>query len=255
MNQLLKYPGSKFRSAQWIISHFPSHHSYLEPFFGSGGVFFNKPISNIETINDLDGDVVNLFKVIRSKPQELAKEIFSIPYARNIFDEAFEMKSKNDLETAVNFLIRCNMGYGFRTTGEKNGFKTDIQGRERNYAVRYWNGLPEKIMEVAIRLKNAQIENRDAVDLIRRYNYPNVLIYADPPYVLNTRFQKQYKHEFSDEDHLRLLEALKQHKGKVIISGYDTRLYNEALIGWQSDTVSDRNQNGDQRIEKIWMNF
>ena len=83
----MKYPGSKWGSADWIISHFPEHHSYLEPFFGSGGVFFNKPRSDIETINDLDGEVVNLFRQIRNDPERLAREIYFTPYSR----EAYEM--------------------------------------------------------------------------------------------------------------------------------------------------------------------
>lgn len=255
MRQLLKYPGSKFRTAEWIISHFPEHHSYLEPFFGSGGVFFNKPPSRIEAINDLDNDVVNLFEVIRDYPEELAEAVFNVPYARSVFDCAFLQIPQGKIDRAVNFLVRNNMGHGFRTTGEKVGFKTDVQGREYAYAVRYWNNLPGQILEAAIRLKDAQIENRSVFSLLERYNHPNVLIYADPPYVLSTRFKKQYKHEFTEQDHIRLLEMLKQHKGYVVISGYDTELYNKMLEGWNTDVKSERAQNSTHRIEKIWMNF
>lgn len=123
MKALMKYPGSKWGSADWIISHFPEHHSYLEPFFGSGGVFFNKPRSDIETINDLDGEVVNLFRQIRNDPERLAREIYFTPYSREAYEMAYQKEPENDLEKAVLFYTRLNMGHGFRTQGEKVGWK------------------------------------------------------------------------------------------------------------------------------------
>lgn len=89
VKSILKYPGSKWRIAQWIISHFPKHHSYLEPFFGSGAVFFNKKPSNIETINDLDLNVVNLFRCIRENPVKLSKIVEATPYSRYEYDQAY----------------------------------------------------------------------------------------------------------------------------------------------------------------------
>lgn len=190
----MKYPGSKWGSADWIISHFPEHHSYLEPFFGSGGVFFNKPRSDIETINDLDGEVVNLFRQIRNDPERLAREIYFTPYSREVYEMAYQKEPENDLEKAVLFYTRLNMGHGFRTQGEKVGWKLDIQGREKAYAAADWCKIPEKIMEAAERLRGVQIENRPAVEVIRKFNFENVLIYCDPPYVLSTRCRKQYRH-------------------------------------------------------------
>lgn len=160
MKALMKYPGSKWGSADWIISHFPEHHSYLEPFFGSGGVFFNKPRSDIETINDLDGEVVNLFRQIRNDPERLAREIYFTPYSREIYEMAYQKEPESDLEKAVLFYTRLNMGHGFRTQGEKVGWKLDIQGREKAYAAADWCKIPEKVMEAAERLRGVQIENR-----------------------------------------------------------------------------------------------
>ena len=85
---LMKYPGSKWRIAKWIIDFFPDHHSYLEPFFGSGAILFNKTRSNIETVNDLDGNVVNLFEWIKKDPERLAHEIYYTPYAREVYENA-----------------------------------------------------------------------------------------------------------------------------------------------------------------------
>ncbi len=123
MRAIIKYPGSKWRTAAWIISHFPPHHSYLEPFFGSGGVLFNKPRSNIETVNDLDREVVNLFGWIQRDPERLARVLYWTPYAREVYDRAFwDMHTETDsFKRAVNFYIRMMFGRGFRTTGEKGG--------------------------------------------------------------------------------------------------------------------------------------
>lgn len=257
MKAIFKYPGSKWGIADWIISHFPEHHSYLEPFLGSGAVLFRKPRSDIETVNDLDGNVVNLFRWIREDPEKLAHEIYWIPYARQTYEDAYVEASEpeDSLEKAVNFYIRLNMGYGFRTNGEKVGWKNDIQGRERAYAARDWKELPEKIMQAAERLRGVQIENRPAAELIRRYNYSNVLIYADPPYVLGTRHGKQYLHEMDDTDHGELLDVLLAHKGSVLLSGYDNDLYNTRLCGWCREETDCYCQDNSKRREVLWMNF
>ena len=136
MKAIAKYPGSKWSLAGWIISFFPEHHSYVEPFFGTGAVLFNKQRSHIETVNDLDGNVVNLFECIRSDPEKLARSIYLTPYARDVYEKAFKENPEDPFERALNFYIRLNMGHGFRTTGEKVGWKNDVQGRERVYILR-----------------------------------------------------------------------------------------------------------------------
>lgn len=121
------------------------------------------------------------------------------------------------IEKAVRFYIRLNMGYGFRTSGEKVGWKNDVQGREKAYACQDWRNLPEKIMQAAERLRGVQIENMPAVELIKRFNHKNVLIYLDPPYMPNVRHGKQYRHEmFTEGSHEKLLEAALQHKGPYL---------------------------------------
>lgn len=241
--------------ADWIISHFPEHHSYLEPFFGSGAVLFKKPRSNIETVNDLDDNVVNLFEWIQRAPERLAHEIYWTPYARSVYEDAFASVPQDSLGKAVNFYIRLNMGHGFRTTGEKVGWKNDVQGREKAYAAQDWINLPEKIMQAAQRLRGVQIENQPAVDLIQRFNYPNVLIYADPPYVLSTRHGKQYRHEMDDRQQADLLDVLLAHKGPVLLSGYDNDLYNDLLQGWHREEIECRSQVNTVKKEVLWMNF
>lgn len=255
MNAILKYPGGKWRMANWIISHFPEHHSYLEPFFGSGAVLFNKEPSHIETINDLDGEVINLFECIRKDPERLSREIFLTPYSREVYDKTFEEIPKDPYKRAVNFFIRLNMGHGYRTNGVKVGWKNDVNGRQRAYAVRQWNDTPNLIIEAAQRLKDVQIECMDAVELIRRFNHEDVLIYCDPPYMLNTRRAEQYRCEMDDAGHERLLDALLEHKGPVVLSGYETEQYAKKLRGWRKEEKTAYSQVISKKKEVLWMNF
>ena len=158
---------------------------------------------------------------------------------------------------AVKFLVKCNQGYGFRTNEIRVGWKNDIAARERAYAAKSWAELPETILEAAERLRGVRIECRPALEVIQRFNFSNVLIYADPPYVLSVRSggKKQYKYEMTDSDHLALLEALKAHRGPVILSGYDSPLYNRMLAGWHKETLHTTDQLSRRRQEALWMNF
>ena len=130
---VLRYPGSKWRLAQHLCEYIPEHHSYLEPYFGSGAVFFTKPPSAIETINDLDLDVVNLFSCLKSDPNKLAAMIYATPYARYIYDQQFVKQTYDDpYEKALSFLVKCWMGHGYRTNGYKVGWK-----KEENMHITY----------------------------------------------------------------------------------------------------------------------
>ncbi len=254
MKAILNYPGAKWGMARMICSLMPPHKSYLEPFFGSGAVFFNKSPSAIETVNDIDGDIVNFFSVLRDEPERLAEAVSLTPYAREVFDDAHENRGTDPFDKAYRFAIRSRMGHGFKTY-QKTGFKIDVFARERSYCVDCWNKLPQGIREAATRLKNVQIENRPALEVIKKFNHDNVLIYADPPYLLDTRGGKQYRHEMNEQDHLDLLDALKQHKGYVILSGYPHEMYDRELAGWTRITKKTYNQNADQRTEVLWRNF
>lgn len=254
MNTLLNYPGSKWGMASQIVSLMPPHRSYLEPYFGSGAVLFSKPPSAIETVNDLDGDIVNFFTVLREQPEALASRISMTPYARDVFEDAHNNKGTDPMDRAYRFAIRSKMGHGFKTY-EKTGFKVDVYARERSYCVSCWNRFPGDLLEAALRLKGVQIENRPALELIRKFNHDNVLIYADPPYLLNTRGGKLYRHEMTEQEHLELLEALKQHSGSVILSGYPSEMYDRELWDWSRIARKRYNQNADQRTEVLWCNF
>jgi Site-specific DNA methylase len=249
---ILRYPGAKWRIADWVIGHMPEHHSYVEPYFGSGAVFFRKLTSRIETINDLDENVINLFRCVRENLDRLAALVAATPYSRAEYDAAFTEDDSDGYEQARRFLVRNWQGHGFRTNGYV-GWKNDVQGREAAYAVRNWYRLPDWILSVVDRLKKAQIECRPAVEVIERFNYPSVLIYADPPYVLSTRTRKNYQHEMTDGDHIELLSVLLRHKGPAMVSGYDNELYNDMLVDWSKHQIGTTGQNGVHRVETLWV--
>lgn len=256
---VLKYPGSKWRMADWIISLMPPHKSYLEPFFGSGAVFFNKKPSRIETINDLDGEIVNLFRCVREWPEELACAVALTPYSREEYERAWSRFKAGGkacgIEDARLTLVRYWQSHG-STSVYKGGWKNDRAGREYAYDVRYWRNLPGWVLDAAERLKDAQIEQTQAVELIRRFKHPDVLIYADPPYVVSTRKGKQYVVDMvEDRQHIELLEALKEHPGPVILSGYENELYEKHLQGWVKLHKKAMAEGGAARTETVWLNY
>lgn len=255
MNTVLRYPGSKWRIADQLVSNIPEHKSYLEPYFGSGAVLFNKPPSPIETINDLDDDVINLFQCIRDHSQQLAAMIAAIPYSRKVYDSQFSIVSKDPVDKACAFLIKCWQGYVFKTSGIKTGWKRDKTGRERAYNLSNWYHLPEWIEEIAERLRNIQIEHKPALDLIREFDSPDSFFYLDPPYLLNTRSAKQYQHEMTEEDHIQLLETIVHCSAQIMISGYDTPLYNDYLHTWDTLRIPNQTTSGVIREEIVWMNY
>lgn len=252
MKAVLKYPGGKWRIAKWIISHFPEHKVYCEPFFGSGAIFFNKPQAYIETINDIDGDVVNLFKVCRNNPEELARLIEFTPFAREEFEDCYE-KSDDPVEQARRTLVRYHQSFGTSNSTKRSWRNVQTYGGPRTATM--WNYLPERIAEVCERLKDAQIENIDAMKLIERYDNENTLIYCDPPYMQGLRKKNMYRCEVSNDYHVKLLEMLKRSKSKVVLSGYDSPVYNTVLKGWYTDTKETTAQMGLHRTEKLWLNF
>ncbi len=249
---VLKYPGAKWNIAEWIIGHIPPHVHYLEPYFGSGAVFFNKVPSQVETINDIDGQVVGFFRILRDNPDKLARAIKLTPYSRKEYEDAFYLCG-DQLEDARRFCIRCWMAYGPKTV-RKTGWRNDVEGRNGNSCPRVWDSVPGRLIAVAERLKDAQIESRPAVDMITRNNKPRVLIYADPPYVLNTRMGKQYAHEMTNEDHIQLIEALDQHTGPALLSGYACDLYDSRLKHWERETCKALAEGGRSREEVLWIN-
>lgn len=253
MKAVLSYPGSKWNLAKWIINHIPPHTTYLEPFFGSGAVFFNKTPSKTETINDIDDNVVNLFQVIRDQPQELIALIEMTPWARHEYLISFE-KTGDALEDARRFLIRCWQAFA-SPTYSKPGWRNDINALKYSSLTSTWKKLPVRILNMVDRLKNAQIDNQPALKIIERYHSKNVLIYADPPYPAGTKQGKKlYKYEMTDFEHIQLLDTLNSHPGPVLLSGYACSLYDKRLKSWTRHTIQAQNGRGRKKEEVLWVN-
>lgn len=250
--RILHYPGSKWSMADWIISNMPEHNTYVEPFFGSGAIFFNKEKSNIETINDMDSSVVNLFKVIRNHPDQLAALIEWTPFSREEYYASYEFETGDEIEDARRFLVRCWQAIGAKTS-DRTGWRSLITYNGPDVA-KEWSKLPEKILMVTKRLKQAQIEHQPAIKLLERYKRDDVLVYADPPYIIETRTKRHYKHEMTIEDHIELLDVLEAHPGPVLLSGYAHQVYDDRLKHWRRETLNVAAEAGAKRQEVLWIN-
>ncbi len=254
MKPVLKYPGAKNRISGWICSRIPKHEVYLEPYFGSGGVFFNKEPSRIETINDLDENVVNFFKVIREFPEEFIARLQLTPYARKEYENAFIVDINDDIiEKARKFAIRCWMGFGC-SNRYQNGFRTSQQHTSPS-TTKQWSEFIKILPYAAERLKRAQIECKPAIKLLEMYNTKDVFIYLDPPYMPDIRKKYLYVHESTYQDHEELLKVIVSHPGRILISGYECDLYNKMLKNWNFESRLTRVEAGIQRRECIWANY
>jgi DNA adenine methylase len=248
----LKYPGAKWVLAQWIIAQFPEHTTYIEPYFGSGAVFFTKEPAKYEIINDIDEQVVNLFRVIRSQGDELACQIEMTPWSRKEYYESYNLNGQ-PLEDARRFLVRCWQAHGVKTS-DKTGWM-NIGPKVNGSTTSRWNKLPGRILAAIERLKNTEIECIPALELIQRFqDASNCLLYVDPPYILTTRSGRMYKHEMHNPEHIALLDALDKHAGPVVLSGYAHPLYDERLAHWQRITTHATAEKGQTRTEVLWLN-
>lgn len=254
MKAVLKYPGAKNRIASWICEYIPTHRNYVEPFLGSGAVFFNKEPSYLEILNDIDDDIVNFFRVLRENEEKLIRKINFTPYARSEYKAAYEICEKGDeIERARRFAVKCWQGFGCGNR-YKNGYRRGIGETSPNPA-KAWKELPETLQYAADRLKNAQIESMDAIRLIEDMKGSNTFIYCDPPYLQDTRKKYLYNYEMDDSDHKRLLDTILKSDCKIMISGYENELYNELLTGWNKAHKNATAECSVKRVETIWFNY
>ena len=259
---VLRYHGGKFKIAKWIISHFPEHEIYVEPFCGAASILMAKRRSAIEIINDADDRIARLFVVLRDpdKAARLKRLCELTPFSRFELRRAYDVTG-DDVEDSRRLLAASFMGIGTQainisTTGFAYSSKTGTSSAET------WAAWPRAIRQFTARLKGVVIENVDAITLINRLDDPNALIYCDPPYVSATRTDggSQYRHEMSDDDHIALARTLHDAKGIVALSGYDSGLYAELYASWAKATKGTRATgnpiNGDQpkRVECLWLN-
>lgn len=259
----LRYHGAKFRLAPWVISHFPQHRCYVEPFGGAAGVLLRKEPSYSEVYNDLDEDIVNYFRVLRDPAQSARLiEICQLtPYSRTEFKLAYADQPECPIEKARLTVVRATMGFGSAgATFGDTGFRSDTK-REYGNPIHVWNKYPAAIAELNARLSNVLIENKPAISVMANHDAPTTLHYIDPPYVPQTRERfsrmRYYRHEMTIDDHETLLEFIKTLKGYVVISGYESDLYSSILTGWSVKSKSSRasgNTGSKMRTECLWIN-
>jgi DNA adenine methylase len=257
---LLRYHGGKFRLAPWILTHLPPHRSYVEPFAGAGSIFFQKPRSPCEVLNELDGNIVNVYRVLRDSARalELRRRLELTPYARDEFEWSYE-EPVDDIDRAHKAIIRSFMGQGSDgiTRGYRTGFRCKPSA-ERQTAAHEWAGWPAQVPFFLSRLQGVLLENCDALKLIPRLDAVDVLTYCDPPYVLSTRSAAKsrhgYRHEMTDADHVALAAVLHACTGMVVLSGYPSELYNDLYRDWIQTTTESRADQNRPRTEVLWMN-
>ncbi len=255
---ILRYHGGKWRLAPWIISHFPEHRFYVEPFGGAASVLIRKPRSFHEVYNDLDGDLVNLLSVIRDEftRRHLIEKLKFTPFAREEFVLAGKL-SDDPVERARRTVIRSFMGFGSAATNKKHstGFRSKSH-RRATTAGSDWRNYPDSLHAIGERLHGVVLERIDALNLIERHDSPETLFYVDPPYLHETRHngsERCYAHEMNLEDHIRLLHRLKRLSGYVVLSGYDNDLYNDSLAGWKRSATTTAADSGGKRTEVLWL--
>lgn len=252
----IRYPGGKWKLAPWIIEHFPPHDIYVEPFCGAASVLMQKKRARQgEVLNDLDGDVVNLFRLLR-EPEEakrLIEQIELTPFARAEFEESYA-EAEEPIEKARRYLIRAYMGQGSCLNYRNNGFRS--RRNSDKFPARDWQLYPESLVFVIQRLQGVVIENQPAAEVIARYDSPQTLFYCDPPYVWKSRSSyasRQYRHEMTDDDHAELASVLHRIKGMAIISGYKSELYDRLFKDWKCYTHWHNKDRGACSEECIWI--
>lgn len=251
---IIRYHGGKAKLAPWIISHLPSHRIYVEPFGGAASVLLMKPRTYAEVYNEMDGEIVNLFQVARDRGEELLQKLRLTPFSRDEFVLAYE-SCECSLERARRTVVRAYMGFGSAaSSGRATGFRAN-SNRSGTTPSHDWMNYPSALEAVIERLQGVVIENRDAVDAILAHDSLQTLHYVDPPYVESSRKSfGAYKHEMTDQQHIRLARALNEVQGMVVLSGYPSSLYDELFAGWH---VIERQAFADgarERVEALWLN-
>ena len=256
---IVRYHGGKWKLAPWIIQHLPEHRVYVEPYGGGASVLLRKPRSYAEVYNDLDGEIVNVFRMARERGEELCRALELTPFSRVEFLESYQ-PSPDPLEQARRTIIRSFQGFGSAAVcGEVSGFRAN-SNRSGTTPAHDWRNYPTALVMLIERLRGVVIEQRDAMQVMQAHDSPETVHYVDPPYVHSTRSEKvrgtanrkSYKHEMTDDQHRALSEFLHGLKGAVVLSGYHSPLYDGLYADW-ARTEKHANADGARpRVEVLW---
>ncbi len=255
--------GGKFSHLDFILPNIPlDGRHFCDVFGGSAAVLINLPPAPVETYNDLDSEVVNFFEVLRDQGPGLIKAIGLTPFSREELARACEYESGlSSIERARRFFVRARQTRtGLAQTSSEGRWAHCVLTSRAGMAgaVSRWLGSVDGLAEITQRLQRVQIENAPALDVILRYDSADTVFYLDPPYVHSARGDTSaYEYEMSDEDHTELFEVLASIRGRAILSGYRTELYDRLYRTWRRVDAPERNANSVQkpRQESIWMNF
>lgn len=255
--------GGKYNHLDWLLPLLPEAYHYCEPFGGSAAVLLNREPSPVETYNDIDGEVVNFFRVLRDQKNKLIEAIGLTPFSREEFYLAITEYGPHlsELERARRFFVRARqVRTGLAQTASlgrwancKNTSRTGMSG-----VVSRWLGSVKGLPEITERLLRVQIENRPALEIIKLYDSPTTLFYCDPPYPHQARGDnKAYIFEMTDAEHIELAKVLAQVKGKVAVSGYRCDLMDKLYKGWRCVEAQAKKCHSVKqlRVEILWMNY
>lgn len=263
---VLRWHGGKWKLAPWIIANFPPHKVYVEAFGGGGSVLMRKTRSYAEVYNDLDDEVVSLFRVLRDDKTaaELGRQLKLTPFSRIEFNAAYS-NTDEPVERARRLLIRSFMGFG--SDGSNSEWRTGFRAnsnRSGTTPAHDWANYPEAMRTTVERLRGVVIEHRDAKIVMAAHDAPTTLHYCDPPYLHETRSRKSrrkgeggvaaYRHEMSDADHAELLDFICDLEGMVILSGYPSDTYETSLAGWHRIERAAHADGARDRMEVLWIN-
>jgi DNA adenine methylase len=260
---MMRYHGGKWTLAPWIISFFGQHKVYVEPFAGAASVLLRKPPSWSEVYNDLNQEIVNVFRVMRDPvTAELLRDGLRLtPFARAEFVESYE-DGHNPVERARRTILRSFMGFGSASTNREHmtGFRAHSR-RSGSTPTMDWYRYPDAVHEFCDRLRRVTIESKPAREVIQQQDTSETLFYVDPPYPLETRgnnsgVRQKYTHELDERDHRLLLEQLIDAQGMVILSSYPNDLYDAELAraGWYRNENSAYADGARERTEILWLN-
>ena len=254
----LRYHGGKWLLAPWIISHFPQHRVYVEPFGGAASVLLRKPRSYAEIYNDLDGEVVNVFRMARDRGDELRDLLDLTPFARDEFVDSYA-PAYDPLEQARRTIVRSFMGFGSAAVcGEPTGFRAN-SNRSGTTPAHDWKNYGDAFGVLVDRLRGVVVENRDAAEVMLTHDSAETLHYVDPPYVHSTRSignpycKKGYKFEMDDAQHESLSEVVRALRGYVVLSGYRSELYDRLYGDWRRVERHAFADGATKRIEVLWL--
>lgn len=257
--------GGKFSHLDWLLPLLPKSEHYCEPFGGSAAVLLNRDPAPVETYNDLDGEVVNFFRVLRAQKEALLEAIGLTPFSREEFEIALTLPPETfpnvQLERARRFFVRARqVRSGLAQTASSGRWANCLLTSRAGMAgaVSRWLGSVEGLSEIAQRLLRVQIEHAPALDVIGRYDSPYTLFYCDPPYPHAARGDSHaYAYEMNDDDHRALAQVLHQVQGKVAISGYQCALYDELYGDWEMVSAPTKQAHSikQPRTEILWINY